>query len=76
LAFAGAQGKTICTGSADATLRIWNPKSGESFHVVQGMCSNFHINFLYCLSSQVTKLQVVTVLEPKVTQINHDEVIL
>ena len=30
-------GKIICTGSEDATLRIWNPKSGENIHVVQGM---------------------------------------
>ncbi|KAM7521018.1 hypothetical protein LguiB_019980 [Lonicera macranthoides] len=27
-------GKTICIGSDDATLRIWNPKSGENIHVV------------------------------------------
>jgi WD40 repeat protein len=30
-------GKVICTGSDDATLRIWNPKSGENIHIVQGM---------------------------------------
>lgn len=30
-------GKTICTGSDDATLRIWNPKSGENIHVVKGI---------------------------------------
>ena len=30
-------GKTICTGSEDATLRIWNPRSGESIHVVRGI---------------------------------------
>ncbi|KAI7984102.1 hypothetical protein LOK49_LG15G00435 [Camellia lanceoleosa] len=29
-------GKTICTGFDDATLRIWNPKSGENIHVVRG----------------------------------------
>ncbi|KAJ1409816.1 WD40/YVTN repeat-like-containing domain superfamily [Sesbania bispinosa] len=29
-------GKIICTGSDDATLRVWNPKSGENIHVVQG----------------------------------------
>ncbi|CAL5414131.1 unnamed protein product [Camellia sinensis] len=28
-------GKTICTGFNDATLRIWNPKSGENIHVVR-----------------------------------------
>ncbi|KAI4376375.1 hypothetical protein MLD38_014144 [Melastoma candidum] len=26
-------GETVCTGSDDATLRIWNPKSGENIHV-------------------------------------------
>ncbi|KAJ0499886.1 putative transcription factor WD40-like family [Helianthus annuus] len=30
-------GKTICTGSDDASLRIWNPKTGENIHVVKGM---------------------------------------
>jgi len=29
-------GKIICTGSNDASMRIWNPKSGESTHVVRG----------------------------------------
>jgi WD40 repeat protein len=32
-----ASGKTICTGSDDASLRIWNPKSGENIHVVRGI---------------------------------------
>lgn len=30
------EGKTICTGSDDATLRIWNPNTGETIHVVNG----------------------------------------
>lgn len=30
------EGRMICTGSDDATMRIWNPKSGESIHVVRG----------------------------------------
>jgi angio-associated migratory cell protein len=30
-------GKVICTGSDDATLRIWNPKSGENIHIMHGM---------------------------------------
>nr|GFC15607.1 angio-associated migratory cell protein [Tanacetum cinerariifolium] len=30
-------GKTICTGFDDASLRIWNPRTGESNHVVKGM---------------------------------------
>ena len=29
-------GKTVCTGSADAALRVWNPKSGECLHIIQG----------------------------------------
>lgn len=37
----GTLGRTICTGSDDATLRIWNPKSGESIHVVRG-----NVNFI------------------------------
>ncbi|GAY39620.1 hypothetical protein CUMW_045800 [Citrus unshiu] len=28
-------GKTICTGSDNATLSIWNPKGGENFHVIR-----------------------------------------
>lgn len=40
-----AQGKTICTGSDDATMRIWNPKSGESIHVIKGIELDF--NFLF-----------------------------
>lgn len=32
-----APGKIICTGSDDATMRIWNPRSGENIHVVRGM---------------------------------------
>ncbi|KAI3905159.1 hypothetical protein MKX01_017405, partial [Papaver californicum] len=27
-------GKTICTGSDDASLRVWNPKTGENVHVI------------------------------------------
>ncbi|MBA0558602.1 hypothetical protein Golob_015614 [Gossypium lobatum] len=41
-------GKTICTGSEDATLRIWNPRSGESIHVVRGF--PYHTEGLTCLS--------------------------
>lgn len=38
-------GKTICTGSEDATLRVWNPRSGESIHVIRGIHleSNFNV---------------------------------
>ncbi|KAK6938204.1 LOW QUALITY PROTEIN: WD40 repeat [Dillenia turbinata] len=41
-------GKTICTGSKDATLRIWNPKTGEAIHVVQGY--PYHMEGLICLT--------------------------
>lgn len=34
-------GKTICTGSEDGSFRVWNPRSGESTHVVQGDNLNF-----------------------------------
>jgi WD40 repeat protein len=30
------EGKLICTGSDDASLRIWDPRSAQSRHVVQG----------------------------------------
>lgn len=30
------EGKYICTGSDDASLRIWNPKTGEIKHVIRG----------------------------------------
>ncbi|KAJ0750111.1 putative transcription factor WD40-like family [Helianthus annuus] len=29
--------KTICTGSDDASLRVWNPRTGENIHVVTGL---------------------------------------
>jgi ribosome assembly protein SQT1 len=29
-------GKMIITGSADATARLWNPKTGECTHVFRG----------------------------------------
>lgn len=35
------EGKSICTGSDDQSLRIWNPKTGQSIHVVRGICSVF-----------------------------------
>lgn len=39
-----AEGKTICTGSDDATMRIWNPKSGEIVHIVRGIFLLFMLN--------------------------------
>ncbi|BBH09039.1 transducin family protein / WD-40 repeat family protein [Prunus dulcis] len=51
-------GKTICTGSADATLRIWNPKSGENIHVVQGHL--YHTAGLTCLAISSDSTLAVT----------------
>ncbi|KMZ60064.1 hypothetical protein ZOSMA_612G00010 [Zostera marina] len=36
-------GKTICTGSDDAILRIWNPNTGETIHVVNGRIDNCNL---------------------------------
>lgn len=38
-----AEGKTICTGSDDATMRIWNPKSGEIVHIVRGIVFTINV---------------------------------
>ncbi|KMZ70688.1 WD-40 repeat-containing protein [Zostera marina] len=40
-------GKTICTGSSDKTLRIWNTKSRETIHVVKGY--QYHSGEVTCL---------------------------
>jgi WD40 repeat protein len=31
-------GKLILTASEDATLRVWNPKTAQAKHVIQGTC--------------------------------------
>ncbi|XP_010691769.2 uncharacterized protein LOC104905024 [Beta vulgaris subsp. vulgaris] len=41
-------GKNICTGSEDATLRLWNPRSGESIRVIRGY--PYHSSPLTCLT--------------------------
>ncbi|KAK1296995.1 hypothetical protein QJS10_CPB15g01506 [Acorus calamus] len=41
-------GKTICTGSDDVSLRIWSPKSGETIHVVRG--HPYHTEGLTCMA--------------------------
>ncbi|KAL0384907.1 UNVERIFIED_CONTAM: Angio-associated migratory cell protein [Sesamum radiatum] len=41
-------GRTICSGSDDATLRIWNPKTAEIIHVVRG--HPYHTEGLTCLT--------------------------
>lgn len=40
--------KVIHTGSEDKSLRVWNPKPGESIHVVQG--HHLHGGLLTCMS--------------------------
>ncbi|KAI3955120.1 hypothetical protein MKW92_038681 [Papaver armeniacum] len=42
------RGKTICTGSDDASLRVWNPKTRESVHVVING-HPYHTESLTCL---------------------------
>ncbi|KEH43596.1 putative transcription factor WD40-like family [Medicago truncatula] len=51
-------GRTICTGSDDATLRIWNPKSGESIHVVRG--HPYHTEGITCLAINSTSTIALT----------------
>ncbi|KAJ0922590.1 putative transcription factor WD40-like family [Helianthus annuus] len=46
--FTGHTGKTICTGSDDASLRVWNPRTGENIHVVKG--HYYHTEGLTCLT--------------------------
>ncbi|KAI3936750.1 hypothetical protein MKW92_019197 [Papaver armeniacum] len=41
-------GKTICTGSDDASLRVWNPKTRESVHIVING-HPYHTEGLTCL---------------------------
>ncbi|KQK14814.2 hypothetical protein BRADI_1g18750v3 [Brachypodium distachyon] len=41
-------GKVICSGSDDASLRIWDPKSAQSRHVVRG--HGYHTQGLTCLA--------------------------
>ncbi|GAY39621.1 hypothetical protein CUMW_045790 [Citrus unshiu] len=44
-------GKTICTGSDNATLSIWNPKGGENFHVIRSSSLEFSLNYwMICTS--------------------------
>ncbi|RZC43924.1 hypothetical protein C5167_036870 [Papaver somniferum] len=40
-------GKTICSGSDDASLRVWNVETGESVHVIRG--HPYHTKGLTCL---------------------------
>ncbi|KDO83976.1 hypothetical protein CISIN_1g043942mg, partial [Citrus sinensis] len=44
-------GKTICTGSDNATLSIWNPKGGENFHAIRRSSLEFSLNYwMICTS--------------------------
>ncbi|XP_075092098.1 uncharacterized protein LOC107812411 [Nicotiana tabacum] len=51
-------GKLICTGSDDATLRIWDPRSAQSIHVVSG--HPYHMEGLTCLTINVDSTLVLT----------------
>ncbi|TKY51494.1 Angio-associated migratory cell protein [Spatholobus suberectus] len=52
--------KIICTGSNDATLRIWNPKSGENIHVVGRVYHPYHTEGLTCLAINSTSTLALT----------------
>ena len=51
-------GKSVCTGSADSTLRLWNPRSGECTHTVQGF--GYHTAALTCMDMAQNEALVVT----------------
>ncbi|ONM34132.1 transducin family protein / WD-40 repeat family protein [Zea mays] len=51
-------GKLICTGSDDASLRIWDPRSAQSRHVVRG--HGYHSDGLTCLSMTSDSQTVVS----------------
>ncbi|KAI7748224.1 hypothetical protein M8C21_031510 [Ambrosia artemisiifolia] len=51
-------GKTICTGSDDASLRVWNPSTGKNNHVVKG--HYYHTEGLTCLTITADSSLVLT----------------
>ncbi|AQK97994.1 transducin family protein / WD-40 repeat family protein [Zea mays] len=51
-------GKLICTGSDDASLRIWDPRSAQSRHVIRG--HGYHTDGLTCLSMTLDSQTVVS----------------
>lgn len=51
-------GKTICTGSDDASLRIWNPRVPKSIHVVEG--HDYHTQGITCLAITADSSCVLT----------------
>nr|XP_009614879.1 angio-associated migratory cell protein-like [Nicotiana tomentosiformis] len=51
-------GKLICTRSDDATLRIWDPRSAQSIHVVSG--HPYHTEGLTCLTISVDSTLALT----------------
>jgi WD40 repeat protein len=56
-------GKSFCTGAGDGSLRIWNPKSAESTHVVQG--HPYHTQGVLCLAIHADSSFVITGSEDK-----------
>lgn len=58
-----APGKMICTGSDDATMRIWNPRSGENIHVVRGMLETWvKIELVKMLYTREIKIEILTLI--------------
>ncbi|CAI0461176.1 unnamed protein product [Linum tenue] len=51
-------GKTVCTGSDDMSLRIWNPRTGESVYVIKG--HPYHTARLNCLAISSDSTLVLT----------------
>ena len=46
-------GKSLCTGGEDATLRVWNPKTGTAMHTVSGHA--FHQDAITALALHGTR---------------------
>lgn len=47
----------VITGSEDATVRVFDPKSGNPLHVFQG--HNFHTDIITTLCSQPTNASIL-----------------
>ncbi|GJN40652.1 hypothetical protein PR202_gb29901 [Eleusine coracana subsp. coracana] len=50
--------KLICTGSEDASLRIWDPRTAQSRHVIRG--HGYHTDGLTCLSVTLDSQTIVS----------------
>lgn len=51
-------GKLILTASEDATLRVWNPKTAQPKHVIQGF--GYHEEGVICMATHEDKPIVLT----------------